>query len=130
MENIFLPYRLIRPILHFHDKRPRLQGPYGVPLSNWNVQRYDRPVRRKLYSVCTSALKFIIELFHQPATQAHHRFGAVAMPMDGQRATGRHRFPADASGQVSEDATPYFSNSKIFSIRRHFLWLGNEGSAP
>ena len=27
-------------------------------------------------------------------------------------------------------APPYFSNSKIFSINLHFLWLGRDGSEP
>ena len=43
---------------------------------------------------------------------------------------GMRGLPGMREGRAGNDVRNYFSSSKIFSIKRHFLWLGREGSAP
>lgn len=58
-----------------------------MPLAGGDVKGNDGAIGRKLDGLSAHTLQVVVVFFHQSASKADHRFTAVAVPVDGQRAS-------------------------------------------
>ena len=59
-----------------------------MAFADGEIDGHYRPSGRKLDGFNADAARLVVEVFHQPATQAHHSFGCAGMPMDGKWTIG------------------------------------------